>query len=162
MPDDWNGRFYFQGGGGLNGAVNPPIGAQYAGDKPALAQGFAVVSTDSGHKAGGFDATFMEDQEAALNFLYQAMGKVTVVAKAIVAQHYGKAADHSYFVGCSTGGREAMIVSQRYPDLFRRHRRRRAGHAHRLLQSRAALGHHGTECHRAEGRQGHAAVRARR
>jgi len=118
MPDEWNGRFLFQGGGGLNGAVNPPMGAQYAGDLPALAQGFAIVSTDSGHKAGNFDATFMEDQEAGLNFLYQAVGKVTVVGKAIVAEHFGKNADHSYFVGCSTGGREAMIVSQRYPTYF--------------------------------------------
>lgn len=118
MPDEWNGRFMFQGGGGLNGAVNPPMGGQFTGDQPALAQGYAIVSTDSGHKAGNFDATFFEDQEAALNFLYQSLGKVTVVGKAIVAQHYGKAADHSYFVGCSTGGREAMIVSQRYPTYF--------------------------------------------
>lgn len=118
LPEDWNGRFLFQGGGGLNGAVNPPTGAQFAGDKPALAQGFAVVSTDSGHKGSNFDATFLQDQEAALNFLYGAVGKVTVVAKEIIAQHYGKPADHSYFVGCSTGGREAMIVSQRYPTYF--------------------------------------------
>jgi feruloyl esterase len=118
MPDDWNGRFYFQGGGGLNGSVNPPTGAQFAGDKPALAQGFAVVSTDSGHKGGGFDDTFLQDQESALNFLYQSIGKVTVVGKAIVAKHYGKPAEYSYFVGCSTGGREAMIASQRYPTYF--------------------------------------------
>ena len=118
MPDEWNGRFYFQGGGGLNGSVGAPIGAQYAGDKPALAQGFAVVSTDTGHEASGFDATFTEDQQALLDFLYEANGKVTVVAKQIVAEHYGKPAEHSYFVGCSTGGREAMIMSQRHPDYF--------------------------------------------
>ena len=118
LPDEWNGRFLFQGGGGLNGAVNPPLGAQFSGEKPALAQGFAVVSTDSGHKGSNFDDTFLEDQEAALNFLYNAVGKVTVVAKEIVTQRYGKSAERSYFVGCSTGGREAMIVSQRYPDYF--------------------------------------------
>jgi hypothetical protein len=118
LPNEWNGRFMFQGGGGLNGAVNPPVGAQYAGDQSALAQGFAIVSTDSGHKGTNFDSTFLNDQEATLNFLYASVGKVTVVAKEIVAQHYGKPADHSYFVGCSTGGREAMIVSQRYPTYF--------------------------------------------
>lgn len=118
MPEQWNGRFLFQGGGGLNGTVNPPIGAQYAGDTPALAQGYAVVSTDSGHQGSTFDASFMEDQEAAMNFLYQAVGKVTVVAKQIVATHYGRAAEHAYFVGCSTGGREAMILSQRFPAYF--------------------------------------------
>jgi feruloyl esterase len=118
LPVNWNGRFFFQGGGGLNGAVNAPLGAQFAGDSPALAEGFAVASTDSGHKASGFDATFLEDQEAALNFLYQAVAKVTVVAKEVVAQHYGTTAHHSYFVGCSTGGREAMMMSQRFPGYF--------------------------------------------
>src|SRR5687768_10102586 len=51
LPKAWNGRFYFQGGGGLNGAVNAPTSAQYAGQVSALAQGYAVVSTDSGHKS---------------------------------------------------------------------------------------------------------------
>ena len=77
-----------------------------------------MVSTDTGHEASGFDATFTEDQQALLDFLYEANGKVTVVAKQIVAAHYGKPAEHSYFVGCSTGGREAMIMSQRHPDYF--------------------------------------------
>jgi len=118
LPANWNGRFLFQGGGGLNGAVRDPYGTEFAGETPALAQGFAVASTDSGHKGSGFDATFMDDQEAALNFLYQSVGKVAVVAKEIVTAHYGKPADHAYFVGCSTGGREAMIMSQRYPSYF--------------------------------------------
>lgn len=118
MPVAWNGRFLFQGGGGLNGAVNPPTGAQYAGDVPALAQGYAVVSTDSGHQGSNFDASFFEDQEAALNFLYQAIDKVTAVGKQIVSTHYGRPAQYSYFVGCSTGGREAMISSQRFPRHF--------------------------------------------
>ncbi|MEO8307331.1 MAG: DUF6351 family protein [Pseudomonadota bacterium] len=118
LPTQWSGRFYFQGGGGLNGVLIPPTGARFAGDASALAQGFAVVSTDSGHVGTGFDASFLDDQEAALNFLYQANAKVTVVAKEIVARRYGKPADHSYFVGCSTGGREAMMMSQRFPDYF--------------------------------------------
>jgi hypothetical protein len=118
MPVNWNGRFFFQGGGGLNGVVNAPLGAQFSGERSALAQGFAVVSTDSGHKGAVFDGSFLEDQEAALNFLYQAVAKVTVVAKQIVARHYGNPAHHSYFVGCSTGGREAMMMSQRFPRYF--------------------------------------------
>jgi feruloyl esterase len=118
LPKDWNGRFFFQGGGGLNGSVNPPTGGQASGDTTALAAGFAVVSNDSGHKSSGFDSTFMEDQEALLNFLYQANATVTVIAKQMVEKHYGKAPHHSYWVGCSTGGREAMIMSQRFPTYF--------------------------------------------
>jgi feruloyl esterase len=118
MPRNWNGRFLFQGGGGLNGSVQLPLGATAAGQTPALARGYAVISTDSGHKGAVFDADFFNDQQATLDFLYQAIGKVAEVGKAIVAAHYGGRIEHSYFVGCSTGGREAMIMSQRYPRLF--------------------------------------------
>lgn len=118
LPDDWTGRFLFQGGGGLNGNVGQPLGAQVAGSNPALARGFAVVSNDTGHQGAGFDGSFFADQEATLNFLWLANGKVATVAKEIIDAYYRKPADHSYFVGCSTGGREAMIMSQRYPTYF--------------------------------------------
>ncbi|WP_242153992.1 tannase/feruloyl esterase family alpha/beta hydrolase [Sphingomonas sp. BAUL-RG-20F-R05-02] len=119
LPDDWNGRLLFQAGGGLNGVINPPIGEQVSGGRPALARGFAVVSTDSGHKGvGGFDPSFKADQQAALDFAHFSVGTTTLAAKAIVRSHYGRAAKRSYLIGCSTGGREAMLASQRYPDLF--------------------------------------------
>jgi pimeloyl-ACP methyl ester carboxylesterase len=118
LPDKWNGRFLFQGGGGLDGVVRPPLGTQAAGKEPALERGFAVVSMDSGHKGSMFDASFNRDQESSLDFAYVALGRVTTVAKEIIAKYYGEAAKHSYFVGCSTGGRQAMLVSQRYPLQF--------------------------------------------
>jgi hypothetical protein len=118
LPDQWNGRFLFQGGGGLNGSVALPLGSQAAGETPALARGFAVVSTDSGHKGGGFDGSFFRDQQASLDFYYQAIGIVARLAKQMITAYYGSPAQHSYFDGCSTGGREAMIMSQRYPDYF--------------------------------------------
>jgi pimeloyl-ACP methyl ester carboxylesterase len=118
LPAEWNGRFLFQGGGGLNGSVQPPVGGGYAGGRSALARGFAVASTDSGHQATGFDGSFFRDQQASLDFLYQAVAEVTVVAKALIARRYGKNQDRAYFVGCSTGGREAMLMSQRFPNYF--------------------------------------------
>jgi feruloyl esterase len=118
LPEGWNGRFLFQGGGGLNGALQQPLGAVAAGERPALARGFAVVSTDTGHQGAVFDGGFFADQQATLDFLWVANGKVAVVAKALVAAFYGRPAEHSYFVGCSTGGREGMIMSQRYPAYF--------------------------------------------
>ncbi len=118
MPEKWNGRLLYQGGGGLNGSVQAPVGATAAGDTPALARGFAVVSSDSGHEGAVFDASFFSDQQAALDFLNQSIGKVMAVARPLVVAHYGKGAAHSYFVGCSTGGREAMISAQRYPNEF--------------------------------------------
>src|ERR1700757_2408501 len=109
-----------QGGAGSNGIVMPPLGLNAAGDTPALLRGFAVVSTDSGHKSHrpGFDFGFMRDQQAYLDFAYLANAEVATVAKQLIAQHYGKPAAFSYFSGCSTGGREGMILSQRYPTVF--------------------------------------------
>ncbi|HUD57660.1 MAG TPA: tannase/feruloyl esterase family alpha/beta hydrolase [Terracidiphilus sp.] len=122
LPDEavWNGDFMMQGGGGGNGIVAYPAGANYAGDKPALSRGFAVASTDTGHKAktGPFDFSFMRDQQAYLDFAFLANAEVAGVAKQIIAHYYAKPAGYSYFVGCSTGGREGMILSQRYPTVF--------------------------------------------
>ncbi|MGD0697765.1 MAG: tannase/feruloyl esterase family alpha/beta hydrolase [Terriglobia bacterium] len=118
--DAWNGDFMMQGGGGGNGVISYPLGASYAGDKPALVRGFAVASTDTGHKAktGPFDFSFVRDQQASLDFAYLANAEVAEVAKQIIGRYYAKPAAYSYFVGCSTGGREGMILSQRYPTVF--------------------------------------------
>jgi len=118
LPNNWNRDFLMQGGGGANGTVGAPIGATAAGDKPALTRGFAVASNDTGHEGAVFDFAFMKDEQAFLDFAYEANHQVADVAKQFIAAYYGKPADHSYFVGCSTGGREGMIFTQRYPDVF--------------------------------------------
>jgi feruloyl esterase len=120
QENTWNGDFMMQGGGGGNGFVAYPIGSEYAGEKPALVRGFAVASTDTGHKAktGPFDFSFMRDQQAYLDFAYMANAEVARVAKQIIARYYSRPPAYSYFVGCSTGGREGMILSQRYPTVF--------------------------------------------
>src|SRR5579871_4596217 len=120
MPEKWNGDLLMQGGGGGNGVVMAPLGLNAAGDTPALMRGFAVVSTDTGHKShrGAFDFDFMKDEQAYLDFAYLANAQVATLAKQLIAQYYGKTAAFSYFSGCSTGGREGMILSQRYPTVF--------------------------------------------
>ena len=120
LPENWTGQYLQQGGGGLNGTVAEPTGAQAAGDRPALARGFAVATSDTGHQSAGgaFDGSFMQDQQAALDFEFVAIGRLAVVAKQVVETYYGRPPAHSYYVGCSTGGREAMIMSQRYPLYF--------------------------------------------
>lgn len=118
LPDDWTGRFLYQGGGGLNGTVNPPVGVVAMGDTNARDRGFAVISSDSGHKGVVWDGSFREDQIAALNFAGWSIEKVSALGKQVVAAYYGKPADHAYFAGCSTGGREGMSATQRFPLLF--------------------------------------------
>jgi feruloyl esterase len=120
FPDSWTGQFLQQGGGGLNGTVAEPIGAQAAGDRPALTRGFAVATSDTGHQSsnGGFDGSFMQDQQAVLDFEFVAIGRLSVLAKQMIETYYGRPPSHSYYVGCSTGGREAMLMTQRYPLYF--------------------------------------------
>lgn len=125
VPVKWNGRLVYQGGGGLNGAVNPAVGlpvSHTSQEVPALARGYAVVSTDSGHVAApgtmGTDASFARDQQAKLNYAYGAIGKVAEAARAVLEELTGQLPSKTYFVGCSNGGREGMIAAQRYPTLF--------------------------------------------
>ena len=119
LPNDWNGRFLMMGGGGLNGNLAQPLGATASGDSPALARGFAVVSTDGGHKGGGgFDSGFLGDQQASLDFAFNAVPTVAAAAKQVVSAYYGRPISRSYFTGCSTGGREGMEAAERYPFLF--------------------------------------------
>ena len=123
MPDNWNGDLLMQGGAGSNGVVMAPLGLNAAGDTPALIRGFAVLSNDTGHKSRhpGFDFDFVKDQLAYLDFAYLANAEVAVLAKQIIAQYYGKSAAFSYFSGCSTGGREGMILVAALSHSFRRH-----------------------------------------
>lgn len=118
LPERWNGRLLFQGGGGLNGVLNPAIGS-VPGFPTALMRGFVVVSTDGGHRGrSAIDSSFAADQQAKLDFAYQAVANATREAKALVNHFYGQTPDYSYFMGCSTGGREAMMAAQRSPLEF--------------------------------------------
>ena len=118
LPAQWNGRLLFQGGGGLNGVLLPAVGA-VAGFPSALTRGFAVVSTDSGHRGkNAIDSRFGVDQQAKLDFAYQAVARTTQEAKSLLSRFYGKKPDYSYYMGCSTGGREAMLAAQRLPLEF--------------------------------------------
>lgn len=116
MPDAWNGRFLFQGGSGLDGVVTPAIGLVPSGGAVALARGFAVISSDGGHE--GPSAAFAADQQARLDFAYAGLGPVAELGQRLVARYYGRPARDAYFAGCSNGGREAMMVAERFPTLF--------------------------------------------
>ena len=125
MPASWEGRLLFMGGGGLDGVLNPAIGLQGPVTKPdsksALSMGYAVVTTDGGHKNAGTamaDGSFGSDPEARADYNYLSTKRVTEVARKVIAQYYGSPIRHSYFQGCSNGGREGLIAAQRYPEYF--------------------------------------------
>jgi feruloyl esterase len=122
IPDAWNGRLLFQGGGGMDGVVVDAVGAipvAGADAAPALMRGYAVVSTDAGHQGRDTrDATFALDQQARLDYAQTAIPQVTREARALVAARHGALPHRSYIMGCSNGGRQAMMAAQRYPTLF--------------------------------------------
>lgn len=113
LPVAWNGRFYYQGNGGLDGAVVPALGALGGGPLTgALMQGFAVISSDAGH-SGPQTAVFGLEPQARLDYGYQAVEKLTPMAKQLIQVAYGKGPDRSYIGGCSNGGRHAMVAAAR-------------------------------------------------
>lgn len=124
LPDQWNGRFFMQGGGGTNGVLGDAIG-RLQGEDPALAQGYAVLSQDSGHdnatntvpERGGASA-FGFDPIARANYGGDSLELTTLAAKAAVRAYYGAEPRYSYFVGCSKGGQEGMALAQQYPSLY--------------------------------------------
>jgi Tannase and feruloyl esterase len=123
LPANWTGRFLFQGGGGMDGVVRPALGpASGANKNPALARGFAVVSTDAGHTGAPplpeADASFARDQQARIDNAYRSIDRVTEISKQIVMQYYGRPWRYAYFDGCSNGGRQALMAAQRFPLYF--------------------------------------------
>jgi feruloyl esterase len=122
LPTPWNRRFFFQGGVGTDGVIFEPLGlvqglAGASGSNgSALSRSFAVVSTDAGHQ--GFTPAFGLDPQARIDFAYRALDVVTRRAKEIAAHFYGRPVKRSYFIGCSNGGRQAMLASQRFPEHF--------------------------------------------
>lgn len=120
LPQAWNGRFWYQANGGIDGSVVPAAGALGGGPvTSALAQGFAVISSDAGHdnkltRGPGFGL----DPQARLDYGYQAVGTLTPMAKALIAAAYGRGPDTSYIGGCSNGGRHALVAAARHGDAF--------------------------------------------
>jgi pimeloyl-ACP methyl ester carboxylesterase len=108
LPKNWNGRFWYQGNGGIDGVVQPAMGNLGGGPVTnALLQGFAVISSDAGL-----------DPQARLDYGYQAVGKLTPMAKEMIRLAYGKGPDRSYIGGCSNGGRHALVAAARYPEMY--------------------------------------------
>lgn len=119
LPLAWNGRFQFMGGGGTDGSVRPAHGFAANGSQPALAAGYAVVSSDFGHQASDpRDASFGLDPQARIDWGYRSLGLVTQAAKTLIRAFYGRAPQYAYYAGCSGGGRQAMMAALRYADEF--------------------------------------------
>ena len=118
LPIAWNGRFFYQANGGTDGNVVTATGSFGGGPAThALLQGFAVLSSDAGHNAAQ-NPSFGIDPQARLDYGYQAVGKLTPMAKSMINLVYGKGPDRSYLGGCSNGGRHTLVGAARYSDQY--------------------------------------------
>ena len=124
LPTDWNGRFFYQANGGLDGVIAPAFGEILGGGprSNALTKGFAVISSDAGHAmdtktpiGGGL---FGLDPQARLDYGYNAVAQLTPMAKSVIKSFYGRNPDKSYIVGTSNGGRHAMMAAARDTGLY--------------------------------------------
>nr|WP_295662404.1 tannase/feruloyl esterase family alpha/beta hydrolase [Polymorphobacter sp.] len=106
-PAKWNRRLLGAGVGGDAGVYN------YTDMSRRVGEGFATVTTDSGHKTS--QARWMADPKVRVDYEHRATHLTTLAAKALAADYYAKAPDKSYFLGCSGGGRQALKEMQLYP-----------------------------------------------
>jgi tannase/feruloyl esterase len=112
----WSGRYESVGNGGFAGFI------RYDSMVNPLLGGSVVASTDDGHDAPAIGPTAADwalgHREKIIDYGYRAVHLTALAAKAIATTFYGRAPAHSYFVGCSKGGQEGYIESQRYPEDF--------------------------------------------
>ncbi|MDG2090905.1 MAG: tannase/feruloyl esterase family alpha/beta hydrolase [Gammaproteobacteria bacterium] len=111
MPaENWNEKLLAVGNGGFAGSIS------YNALAEALVDGFAAVSTNTGHE--GNDPDFLLNDEQLTDFAHRAIHEMTVAAKSLAASYYSVTPRFTYFNGCSTGGRQALTAAQRYPNDF--------------------------------------------
>ncbi len=109
----WNGKFVAVGNGGFAGIIF------YFDMAEPLRRGYAVTGSDTGHEGDFADASFaVGHPEKLVDFAWRAVHETTVKSKAIVTALYSKPARRSYWLGCSTGGRQGLKAAQRFPDDF--------------------------------------------
>jgi hypothetical protein len=109
----WNLKYIQVGCGGFCGAIT------YSNMAEPLRRGYAVAGTDDGHEAGGTDGSWaLGHPQKVIDYGYRALKETTDVAKDIILAFKSSGARRSYFLGCSDGGREALMEAQRYPRDF--------------------------------------------
>ena len=127
----WNGKFQAVGNGDAAGVIS------YDAMVEAIRRGYATSSTDTGH-VGNTMAFALGHRDKYVDFGYRAVHEMTVNAKAIVEAFYGTAPAHSYWNGCSQGGRQGITEAIRYPTDFDAIIAGAPAIAHMQLHARAA------------------------
>lgn len=131
VPDNWTGRYWQQGGGGFDGRITSVVttdaGGAVTAVSPVLALKGAVYAASNGGNRASVPAQAApvvwgngtdEGRQSATDYAYAALGTTLRFGKAVTKAFFGTAPSHSYFNGCSNGGRNAYIAAQRWPQEF--------------------------------------------
>ena len=116
--DQYNERFQAVGGGGYAGGISFWAMAE------ALRAGYATASTDTGHVGDEFDGSFALGADGALDmpliedFALRSLIELTDTSRSLIQEFYGEPADYAYWNGCSTGGRQGLVMAQRVPESY--------------------------------------------
>jgi pimeloyl-ACP methyl ester carboxylesterase len=124
LPASWSYRAMQAGGGGMNGSITVREGKNLM-----INRGFVMYGSDSGHQgrmgsggtvpasgpAGSKPDDWALNEEAIRNLGYMQMKKTHDAATVIIERVYGELPRFNYYVGGSQGGREGLMVAQRYP-----------------------------------------------
>jgi feruloyl esterase len=131
----WNGRFLGTGGGGFQGIIS------YNELASGIQAGFAATNSDLGTGVSGCSPLYCGSDgsmgnplaiafgdppnptpglfghpERIKDFGYRAIHLMTVKGKEIADAFYQQRAAKAYFAGCSTGGQNALMEAQRFPN----------------------------------------------
>ena len=128
--ESWTQRLVMNGCGGYCGnLISLPVSGSPSastGCQVAASGELAVAAHNGGHVGATDRGSFLrtisdgvwaiDDPGALIDFFYRSNRKATLAVKAIMTAFYGQPPRYSYFDGCSSGGRAALQVAQRYPD----------------------------------------------
>jgi hypothetical protein len=122
LPARWNGNFQGVGGGGYSCGPTYDATGEVAGSlAEGIESGYATASTNCGVPSSALSGSWALRSDGTLNwplikdFASGGIHDMSVAGKAVAKAYYADAAGHSYFWGCSTGGREGLMEAQRYP-----------------------------------------------
>ncbi|KAF5003106.1 hypothetical protein FDECE_10322 [Fusarium decemcellulare] len=110
LPDKWEGsRYLATGNGGVDGCI------KYEDLAYGTTNGFASMGTNNGHN-GTTGETFFENPDIIEDFSYRALHTGTKSAKVLIEKFYGEHPEHSYYIGCSLGGRMGIKAAEAFPE----------------------------------------------
>jgi feruloyl esterase len=112
LPRNWTGRFLATGNGGLNGCVG------FDDIAYGISLGFATTGSNNGHTNGQNGTDFLNNADVVIDFSWRGLHTSVLVGKQVAKEFYGTPHTKSYYLGCSTGGRQGFKMAQDFPDNF--------------------------------------------